>query len=92
MSIKSIGAKIFAKIIKYKIDKWSEKPVETQQKVFDNLIKSGTQTLYGKDFHFEKITDFKSFAEHIPIQDYESLKPYVEKAVEGESDILCALA
>ena len=88
MSIKSIGAKIFAKIIKYKIDKWSEKPVETQQKVFDNLIKSGTQTLYGKDFHFEKITDFKSFAEHIPIQDYESLKPYVEKAVEGESDIL----
>ncbi|WP_127845965.1 GH3 auxin-responsive promoter family protein [Psychroflexus aestuariivivens] len=88
MSIKSIGAKIFAKIKKYQIDKWAEKPLQTQQKVFENLIKKGKKTHYGKDFNFENITDFKSFSEQLPIQDYESLKPYIEKSVEGETDIL----
>ncbi len=39
MSIKSIAAKIFAKKIHKKTLQWASKPVETQQKVFEDLIR-----------------------------------------------------
>jgi len=41
MSFKSFAAKIFAKYIKRQINNWANKPVETQQKVFQELIKKG---------------------------------------------------
>ncbi|WP_125718509.1 GH3 auxin-responsive promoter family protein [Flavobacterium ustbae] len=88
MSIKSIAAKIFAKKIYNKTLKWANKPVETQQKVFENLIESAQNTEFGKDHHFNQIKTFQDFQKHVPVRDYEDLKPYVEKVVKGESDIL----
>ncbi|MDP5198403.1 GH3 auxin-responsive promoter family protein [Flavobacterium sp. DG2-3] len=88
MSIKSIAAKIFAKKIYNKTRKWASKPVETQQKVFENLIESAQNTEFGKDHHFNEIKTFEDFQKRVPVRDYEDLKPYVEKVVKGESDIL----
>ena len=88
MSIKSIAAKIFAKKIYNKTRKWANKPVETQQKVFENLIESAQNTEFGKNHHFNEIKTFKDFQKRVPVRDYEDLKPYVEKVVKGESDIL----
>ena len=58
MFIKSFAAKIFAKRIVYKIEKWSKKPVETQQKVFKNLISEAKETAFGKDHDFKNIKFF----------------------------------
>lgn len=88
MSIKSIAAKIFAKIIHNKTQKWVHNPIETQQKVFQNLIASADDTLFGKDHNFSEIKNFKDFAKQVPIRDYEELRPYVDRVVKGESDIL----
>jgi hypothetical protein len=38
MSIKSFAAKIFAKVVHNKTQAWANNPVETQQKVFQDLI------------------------------------------------------
>ena len=88
MSIKSIAAKIFAKKIHKKTLKWASKPVETQQKVFENLIHLAKNTQFGKDHKFDKIKTFQDFANQVPIRDYEELKPYVDKVVKGEADVL----
>ncbi len=88
MSIKSIAAKIFAKIIYRKTQKWVQNPIETQQKVFQNLIASADVTQFGKDHNFSKIKSFEDFAKQVPIRDYEELRPYVDRAVKGEEDIL----
>ncbi len=88
MSIKSFSAKIFAAFIRKKIDKWASNPVEVQQKVFRELIKKGSNTRFGKDHNFKKITTYKEFTANVPIRDYEELKPYVDRMVAGESDIL----
>ncbi|MDQ8011234.1 MAG: GH3 auxin-responsive promoter family protein [Flavobacterium nitrogenifigens] len=88
MSIKSIAAKIFARKIYKQTLRWAEKPVETQQKVFRSLIENAQDTEFGKDHHFNQIKTFKDFQKQIPVRDYEDLKPYVEKVVKGEADIL----
>ncbi|UWY29261.1 GH3 auxin-responsive promoter family protein [Flavobacterium sp. TR2] len=88
MSIKSIAAKIFARKIYKQTLKWANKPVETQQEVFKSLIENAKNTEFGKDHHFNQIKTFEDFQKFVPVRDYEDLKPYVEKVVKGESDIL----
>ena len=88
MSLKSIAAKIFAKKIHKKTIKWASNPVETQQKVFQNLIRQATTTQFGKDHHFSQIKTFQDFANKVPVRDYEALKPYVDRVVKGEENIL----
>ena len=88
MSVKSVAAKIFANIIHRKTQKWVHNPIETQQKVFQNLIASADVTQFGKDHNFSKIKSFEDFAKLVPIRDYEELRPYVDRVVKGEADIL----
>ncbi|WP_417367635.1 GH3 family domain-containing protein [Flavobacterium beibuense] len=88
MSIKSFAAKLFAKKIYNDTQKWAQKPVETQQKVLEMLVTKAAQTNFGKDHHFEGIRSHADFAKHIPVRDYEDLKPYVEKVVKGQEDVL----
>ncbi|NOR27685.1 MAG: hypothetical protein GQ540_04040 [Lutibacter sp.] len=88
MSIKSILAKPFAKLTASKFYKQSNNAVEIQQKVFKNLIAQASKTVFGKDHNFNSINSYEDFKKNVPVRDYEALKPYVEKVVAGESDIL----
>lgn len=88
MSVKSAAAKLFAKKIYSKTKAWSSKPVESQKAVFKSLIKEAKNTQFGIDHHFDQIKSFEDFAEHVPIRDYEDLKPYVDRIVKGEENIL----
>ena len=88
MSLKSVSAKIFSKIVALRIQKWAKNPVETQQKVFEKLISEAKNTAFGKDHDFKNITSFEDFAAKVPIRDYEALKPYVERVVSGEENVL----
>ncbi len=88
MNIKLILAKPFAKRITARIYKQSNDAVKVQQKVFNNLIKQAQNTVFGKDHNFDKINSYEDFKKQIPIRDYEALKPYVERVIAGEPDIL----
>ena len=88
MSIKAIGAKIFASIIHHKTQKWVNNPIETQQKVFQSLIQEAQNTQFGQDHHFVEIKSFEDFAKAVPVRDYEELRPYVDRVVKGEENIL----
>jgi len=88
MSLKSIGAKIFAKIITKRINKWANNPIKTQKKVFNKLLLDAKDTSFGKDHGFSKISSFDDFAKQVPIRDYEALKGYVDRVVNGEADVL----
>jgi len=88
MSIKSFAAKIFAKSIHKKTQKWASNPIETQEKVFNDLIRQAENTQFGKDHKFDGIKTVEDFQKQVPIRDYEELKPYVDRVVKGEEDIL----
>ncbi len=88
MSLKTFAAGIYAKWSRRQINRWANKPIETQQKVFKNLIAKAKDTSFGKDHDFKNIKTPRAFAKQVPIRDYEELKPYVDRVVEGESDVL----
>ena len=87
-SIKSFAARIFANYVSSSVKKWSSKPIETQKKVLDYLIKEASETTFGKDHNFNQINSYQDFQEQVHIRDYEALKPYVDRLVAGERDIL----
>ena len=88
ISLKSVLAKPFAKRVHNSIQKWSKNPFETQEKVFQNLISDAVSTQFGKDHDFVSVNSHADFVKRVPIRDYEELKPYVERVVAGEENIL----
>lgn len=86
--MKIFAAKLFSKWVHRKNQKWIDNPLESQEKTRAYLVSKAQQTKFGKDHGFEKITDYHSFKQAIPIRNYEELRPYVDKLVAGEKDIL----
>lgn len=88
MGVKSKLGKIYATAAVKKIKKWGERPIETQQKVFRELIEKASATAFGKDHNFSSITTYEDFKKAVPIRDYEDLKPYIDRIRKGEENIL----
>ncbi len=88
ISLKSALAKPFAKRVYKKVHKWANNPIETQNKVFQNLISEASGTAFGQDHDFISINNYEDFVKRVPIRDYEQLKLYVDRVVAGESDVL----
>ncbi len=88
MGIRSVLAKPFAAYIASETKKWSLNPGQYQQKIFRHLLESAKHTAFGKDHGFSTIRTYDDFKKQVPIRDYEDLKTYVEKVVEGAPDIL----
>ena len=88
MSLKSVAAKIFAKRIYSRTQKWARNPVAAQHEVFRDLIRKAKSTRFGIDHHFDRIKTHADFVANVPIRDYEALKPYVEEVVNGHDNIL----
>jgi len=88
MGVKSKLGKIYATAAVKKIKKWAERPIETQQKVFRELIEKASATAFGKDHNFSSIMTYEDFKKAVPIRDYEDLKPYIDRIRKGEENIL----
>ena len=88
MSLKSFGAKIFARNVTKGVERWVKNPIETQNRVFREIIQKASETQFGKDHNFSSIDSHSDFIKNVPIRDYEELKPYVEQVVDGKENIL----
>ena len=88
MSIKATFAIPFAKFIQKKVNKWANTPFKTQEKVFKDLVSQAKNTAFGKDHGFDSIRNYDDFKARVPVVDYEGLRHYVDRVVEGESDVL----
>ena len=86
--MKQFAAKLFARYIVTKNKRWMNRPIEAQSQTLQQLIKSARKTQFGQDHHFDKIKDYESFKVNVPIRDYEGLRQYIEKIIDGETDIL----
>lgn len=88
MSLKSFFAIPFAKQAIKKVYKWAKNPHNTQEKVFKELIYKAKNTAFGKDHDFKSIKNYNDFKARVEVQDYEGLRPYVDRIVAGEKDVL----
>ena len=88
MSVKEFLAKILAKYFVWKIRKWSKRPIQTQKKVFRNLILKAKETSFGKNHNFNEINSHTDFVKNVKVKDYEGLLPYFNRLVKGEENVL----
>jgi phenylacetate-coenzyme A ligase PaaK-like adenylate-forming protein len=88
MSIKAAFAIPFAKLVQKKVQKWAQSPIKTQERVFQNLISEAKNTAFGKDHQFASISNYEDFKSKVPVVEYEALRPYVERVIAGENDVL----
>jgi len=86
--MKKIAAKLFAKWVHRKNQKWIDNPLESPEKTRAYLVAKARKTQFGKDHSFDTISDYDSYQKAIPIRNYEELRPYVDRIIAGEKDIL----
>ena len=88
MGLKSLVARQLAKFTERSISKWSKNAQGTQKKMLLYLLKNAGSTAFGTDHAFSSISNYEDFKKHVPLSDYEQLKPYIQRIKEGEADIL----
>jgi hypothetical protein len=88
MAIKSFFAKIYAAYVSKKVYNWAKNPLETQQKVFEDLITQAKETIFGEEHNFAAIKNYSDFKKNVPVRDYEDLKGYIEQVKQGREDVL----
>ncbi|MGZ3939552.1 MAG: GH3 auxin-responsive promoter family protein [Flavisolibacter sp.] len=88
MKFKSFLAKPFASYAHAKIRKGMATALQDQDAILKDLLKVGRLTEFGKAHGFDKINTYEEFKQAVPIRDYESFKPFIEKIKEGKHNIL----
>ncbi len=71
-----------------RIEHYMQHPEEVQRKWLHQLIQKGKYTEWGQKHHYSSIKTYSDFIQKVPIQNYETLQPYIHKMMNGEKDIL----
>lgn len=82
---------LMQKIIKLRIPQieyFMNNPLEVQQYVFNDLIKSAKDTIWGQFYDYKSINSWEDFNQRVPINDYNTLLPFFERIRRGEDNIL----
>ena len=72
----------------WRIQNWSNHPIASQREVLQHLVTAAQYTEFGKKYHFSQLFTVKDFKKNIPIQEYDDVKPYIQKMMNGEENIL----
>ncbi|MBS1626072.1 MAG: GH3 auxin-responsive promoter family protein [Bacteroidetes bacterium] len=70
------------------IEYFLSRPAETQQQTLAHLLHRARHTVYGREYGFADIENYRQFAAQVPIHDYDGLKPFFQRMMQGEADIL----
>lgn len=89
--MKELVNKIVAKYLVYrysKIEKFINDPIGAQSDIFNYLIENGKKTRWGSEYNFNEIKDYNDFKKKVPVSVYDELKPWINRMLSGERDIL----
>lgn len=70
------------------IEHFISRPAEVQHTLLFSLIEQARHTEWGKKYHFQDIKTLRQFKERVPVGNYESHKPFIERMMRGEQNIL----
>ncbi|NEU09976.1 GH3 auxin-responsive promoter family protein [Flavihumibacter sp. R14] len=82
---------IFTWIMKkrmHQIELFIKYPHDVQEEWFQTLISSAQHTEWGKEYDYSSIYTQKQYKERVPLQNYDTLKPYIERMLKGEHNVL----
>lgn len=88
MGIKSLLAKPFAKTVAKDIIRWSREAARAQEHLFHQLIQQAKNTKFGSEHNFRDITTYDDFVRHVPVNDYEGIRKYIDEIKTGAENVL----
>ena len=71
-----------------RINDYRQDALANQARTLEFLLLEGAQTFYGKRFGFAELSSYSRFKNQVPLTDYGSLKPLIDRAIDGETDLL----
>ncbi|HSY25190.1 MAG TPA: GH3 auxin-responsive promoter family protein [Polyangiaceae bacterium] len=60
----------------------------TQEATLASLLKLNEETEFGRAHSFSRIRDYAAFAQAVPVGDYDSFAPFIDRMRAGESNVL----
>jgi len=72
----------------HQIELFMKYPEEVQDEWFACLINDSINTQWGKKYDYRTIENINQFKERIPVQNYDTLKPYINQMLKGEQNVL----
>lgn len=81
----------FSRYLNYRysgIEKFMAFPHETQDRIFNYLIRKASRTAWGKKYGYEKIKSYSDFRTQVPVSVYDDLNPFIKRMMNGEKDVL----
>ncbi|HYM93310.1 MAG TPA: GH3 auxin-responsive promoter family protein [Chitinophagaceae bacterium] len=72
----------------WRIEAWKNNPIDAQREVLQDIVTSAQYTEFGRQYNFSKLFNIRAFKEAVPVHEHEDLKPYIERIMNGEQNIL----
>jgi hypothetical protein len=88
MKILSPAISSLARSRLWRIEAWRNNPLDAQREVLQDLVTSAQYTEFGRKYNFSELFTVRTFKESVPIHEYSDLKPYIERIMNGEQNVL----
>jgi len=72
----------------WRIEGWKSNPIDAQREVLQDLVTSAQYTEFGRKYNFSGLFNIKSYKQTVPIHEYEDLRPYIQRIMHGEQNLL----
>ena len=87
MPFNSIFAWLMKKRI-HQIDLFRKYPIEVQNEMLEKILKAAVNTEWGKIYQYSTLVTYELYNQNVPLQEYEDIKPWVERLMAGEQNLL----
>jgi hypothetical protein len=88
MKLLSPAISKLARMRLWRIENWVNNPKATQRGVLQHLVTSAQYTAFGKKYNFTGLFTVRDFKNAVPIHEYDDIKPYIQRMMEGEENVL----
>ena len=77
----------FLKKRKHQVELFLKYPIDVQDELLQKLLAIAKDTEFGKLHGFSSISNHSDFSKKVPIQQYESIEPLIERCRQGEQNL-----
>jgi len=88
MKLLSPAISRLARFRHWRIEQWVENPIEAQREVLQDLVTHAQFTEIGRQYGLNNLFSVRDFKKAIPIHEYDQLKPYIDRLMNGEEKLL----
>jgi hypothetical protein len=88
MKLLSPAISRLARLRLWRVQNWSSYPVAAQRNVLQHLVTQAQYTEFGRKYSFSKLFTVKDFKHRVPVHEYDDIKPYILRMMQGEENVL----